>query len=233
MYLSAIVVAAGKGERLRSKVSKPLIKICNKPVIIYSLEILSKCGSIKDIIIAANSLNIDAIKREVKRYKINKVKGIVSGGIRRQDSVENGLKAVNNKADFVLVHDAARPFINNKIVLSTISQAKKYGASIAGVPVKATIKEVHSPQSTAHGNLIVKRTIDREKLWEVQTPQVFKKNLLLEAYEKYSDADVTDDAMLLEKMGVKVGVVLGSYNNIKITTPEDLIIAEAIAKIRK
>jgi len=230
MYLSAIVVAAGKGVRLRSKVSKPLVKINNKPVIIYSLEILSKCSLIKDIIIVANSLNIEAIKREVKRYKINKVKGIAAGGIRRQDSVENGLKAVNNSADFVLVHDAARPFINNKIVYSAIRQAKKYGAAIAGVPVKATIKQVTRSQGhKVTSELVVEKTIDRNKLWEVQTPQVFKKDLLLEAYDRSGDIDVTDEAMLLEKIGVKVGVTFGSYDNIKITTPEDLILAKAIA----
>lgn len=233
MFVSAVVVAAGKGLRLKSKIPKPLVRINSKPLVIYSLEVLSKHPLIKEIVIAVNSSNIEGIKQEVKRYKINKIKGITAGGIRRQDSVENGLKAVDSRADFVLVHDAARPFINNAIIYSAVQLAKKYGASIVGVPVKATIKEVHSPRSMVHGSFIVKRTIDRESLWEVQTPQVFKKSLLLEAYNKFRDIDVTDDAMLLEKIGVKVGVVSGSYSNIKVTTPEDLVIAEAIVKIQR
>lgn len=232
MFVSAIVVAAGKGLRLKSKIPKPLVRINSKPLIICSLEVLSKHPLIKEIVVAANLSNIDDIKREVKKYKINKVKGIAIGGIRRQDSVENGLKLVHSKSDFVLIHDAARPFINNTIVSSAIKKAKRYGASIVGVPVKNTIKEVYSSQFTVYKNPIVRRTIDRENLWEVQTPQVFKKKLFLEAYDKFKNIDVTDEAMLFEMMGVKVGVVFGSYDNIKITTPEDLIIAEAIARYK-
>lgn len=230
MFLSAIVAAAGQGIRLNSDIPKPLLKIGAKPAIIYSLESLCKYSLVKDIIIVANLSNIKGIKQQIKRYKIKKIKDIVLGGKRRQDSVRNGLSAADSRADFVLIHDAARPFIGIEVLPVLIKQAKKYGAAIVGVPVKATIKEVRSLRSMGHGSLIVKRTIDRENLWEVQTPQVFKKDLLLEAYDRFGDSDVTDDAMLLEKMGVKVGMVFGSYDNIKITTPEDLIIAQAIAK---
>ncbi len=229
MYISAVVVAAGKGLRLGSKTSKPLIRIKSKPLIIYSLEVLNKYGLIKEIIVVVNSQNYQEIINKIKQYKISKITDVVLGGTKRKDSVYNGLKAVNKRTDFVLIHDAARPFINNAILSSVIQHAKKYGAAIVGVPVKATIKQVTRAQEHkgARG-FVVDKTIDRENLWEVQTPQVFKKDLLLEAYDNFRDIDVTDEAMLLEKMGVKVGIVFGSYDNIKITTPEDLIIAEAI-----
>lgn len=232
MYISAVVVAAGKGLRLKSRISKPLVRINSKPLLIFSLEVLSKHPLIKEIVVVVNSANIKGIISKINEYKINKIKNIVAGGVRRQDSVENGLKAVNSRADFVLVHDAARPCINNTMVFSVIKQARKYGAAIVGVPVKNTIKRVTRPPGhKVTSDYVVEETVNREKLWEVQTPQVFKKSLLLEAYDKFR-GDVTDDAMLLEKMGVKVGVVFGSYENIKITTPEDVILAEAIYKIQ-
>ena len=122
-----------------------------------------------------------------------------------------------------MIHDAARPFIDKDTVTAVIKTAQNTGAAIVGVPVKATIKKLT-------GKFVVKATIEREGLWEIQTPQVFKKRLILNAYKKFGNADVTDDAMLVEKLGQRVSVVLGSYNNIKVTTPEDLILAQAIAK---
>lgn len=223
MYVCAIVVAAGKGKRLKSKTPKPLIKLGGKPIIIYSLRALSAHPSIKEIIVVANSLSIRQLTAAIKQHKINKVKAVVLGGLRRQDSVYNGLRAIPPQADLVLIHDGVRPFIDAKILSSLIKAAKLYGAAIVGVPVKATIKKVTS-------KFIVEKTIDRENLWEIQTPQVFKKGLILSAYEKFRNINVTDDAMLVEKMGKKVNVVSGSAHNIKITTPEDLAIAKAILK---
>ncbi len=221
--VAAIVVAAGKGLRLKSKIPKPLVNINNKPAIIYSLQVLSREPRIKEIIIAANLANIKDIQKVVKKYKISKVKKIILGGARRQDSVFNGLRLAGG--DIVLIHDAARPFIERKIVSSAIAQAQKTGAAIVGVPVKATVKAVGSSQG-----LVVRATLDRSRLWEIQTPQVFKKELLLAAYRKFGNTKVTDDASLVEKLGQKVRIVLGEYKNIKVTTPEDLILAEAIAK---
>ncbi|MFH1199004.1 MAG: 2-C-methyl-D-erythritol 4-phosphate cytidylyltransferase [Candidatus Omnitrophota bacterium] len=221
--VSAIVVAAGKGLRLKSKTAKPLINIDGKPAIIYALRVLNKEPRVKEIIIAANPDNIQGIRKVVKKYRINKAKKIILGGARRQDSVFNGLKVA--EGDMVLIHDAGRPFIDSKIVRFSIAQAQKSGAAIVGVPVKATIKAVGSSQA-----LVVRATLDRSRLWEIQTPQVFNKDLLLEAYRKFGNEKVTDDASLVEKLGKKVKIVLGSYNNIKITTPEDLVLAQAIAK---
>ncbi|MDD5355918.1 MAG: 2-C-methyl-D-erythritol 4-phosphate cytidylyltransferase, partial [Candidatus Omnitrophica bacterium] len=126
-----------------------------------------------------------------------------------------------------LIHDAARPFAGNKLVSSLIKASRAYGAAIAGVPVKATIKKIRGGNKKIKA---VEKTIERNTLWEIQTPQVFKKDLILKAYEKFGNIGVTDDAMLVEKLKKSVRVVLGAYNNIKITTPEDLMIARAIAK---
>ncbi len=223
MQVFAIVVAAGRGRRFKSKTPKPLIRLGGKPIIIYSLRALSAHPSIKEIIVVANSLSIRRVTAAIKQYKINKVKAVVLGGARRQDSVYNGLKAVPGQADLVLIHDGARPFIDAEILSSVIKAAGSCGAAIAGVPVKATIKKVSAES-------IVEKTIDREDLWEIQTPQVFKRDLILSAYRKFGDVKATDDAMLVEKMGGKVNMVLGPAHNIKITTPEDLAIAEAILK---
>ena len=230
MYVTAVVLAAGKGLRLKSKISKPLIKIDSKPLIIYSLNTLSKHPYIKDIIVVANRRNLQDIRNKIKQYRIDKIKDVVLGGQVRLASVVNGLRAIDNHTDLVLIHDGVRPFIDRDMVSSVIKTAKSSGAAIVGVPVKATIKRVVSCQLSVVSKFIVKKTLDRSKLWEIQTPQVFRKDLILKAYDKFGDIDVTDDAMLVEKLGAKVSVVLGTYNNIKITTPEDLIIAQAIAK---
>lgn len=226
MYVSAIVLAAGRGLRFRSKISKPLIEINSQPVIIYSLNALSRYPEIKDIILVVNQKNLKGIARTIKKYRIPKIKEIVLGGKERQDSVAKGLQSIDPKTGLVLIHDAVRPFIDKRIISSVIKEAKKSQAAIAGIPVKATIKKAVVNRSS----LIVHKTLDRKNLWEIQTPQVFKKDLILGAYKKFGKSKVTDDAMLVEKMGVEVSIVRGSDKNIKITTPEDLIIAKAIAK---
>ena len=231
-HISAIVVAAGKGLRFKSKLPKPVAKLNSKPIIIYSLEIISKHPLISEIILVVNKENQKAIVRETRNYHIGKIFKVVTGGRRRQDSVHNGLKEVDKKADFVLIHDAARPLIDSRILSSVINEASSSGAAIVGVPVKATIKKATRPQGhKVTSKAIVKETLDRNSLWEIQTPQVFDKNLILKAFDKFGKIHVTDDAMLVEKLGRKISIVLGSYRNIKITTPEDLSLAEAILKI--
>lgn len=230
MYVSAIVLAAGKGLRLNPKIPKPLIKINSKPVIIYSLNTLSKHPAVKDIIVVVNALNQKDIVNKIRQYAITKVRQIVLGGKERQDSVRNGLKAMDSSTDLVLIHDAVRPFISREGISSVIKEAQNCGAAILGVPVAATIKEVHSSKFMVHSKFKVKKTLNRENLWEIQTPQVFRKDLILEAYKRFGDREVTDDAALVEKLGAKVKLVRGSYFNLKITTPEDLVIAEAIVK---
>ncbi|MCX5706265.1 MAG: 2-C-methyl-D-erythritol 4-phosphate cytidylyltransferase [Candidatus Omnitrophica bacterium] len=221
--LSVILLAAGSGKRLKTKVSKVVFKLNSRPLVYYSLCTLSRCPEVNEITVVANAQNIKSIASVIRKYQIKKVSGIVLGGKRRQDSVANGLKAIDPKTRLVLIHDGARPFIEKEIISSVIKEAEKRGAAIVGVPVKATIKEARS-------KITVKRTLDRSKLWEIQTPQVFKKGLILKAYKKFNRIPATDDAGLVEKLGVRVGIVLGSYNNIKITTPEDLLLARGILK---
>ncbi len=232
MFATAIVVAAGKGKRFHSKLPKPLVKIGGKPIVIYSLEALNRHPAIREIIVVANPLNIRAIVAEIKRYGLKKIICVTLGGKRRQDSVYNGLKLIHPHTDLVLVHDAARPFIDKNIISASIKAAVSSGAAVVGVPVKATIKKVKTKKQKGKSKFIVEKTIDRQDLWEIQTPQVFKTNLILKAYRKSGSSGVTDDAMLVEKAGGKVVVVPGAYENIKITVPDDLILAEAIIKAR-
>lgn len=223
--VNAVVLAAGMGRRFKAKTSKALIKINSCPLIIYCLKVLSSHPYIKDIVVVVNPLNREGISDEIKKYKIRGIKGIVLGGSRRQDSVFCGLEAVGRGSELVLIHDGARPFIDKKTLSAVIREASEYGAAITALPVTATIKEVHRDR-------FVKKTLKREALWEIQTPQVFKADLLFEAYRKFGHTEVTDDSSLVEKSGAKVRVVMGSYSNIKVTTPGDLILAETIARLK-
>lgn len=208
---------------MKAALPKPLLKIDGKPIIVHTLEALAKNRDIKRILVAVNKDNLNRFKKVIGRYKIGKSLVFVSGGLTRGDSVENCLKQVSGETDLVLIHDAVRPFISPVLISRLIREAKKSRAVICGVPVKATIKKVTR-------QLIVAQTLDRENIWEIQTPQVFDKALLSEAYKRYGNRAVTDDASLVEKMGQKVKVIEGSYFNIKITTPEDLVLARAILK---
>lgn len=221
--LSAIIVAAGHGKRLKNVLSKPLVKIGKVPVLVYSLRILEKHPKIDEIIVVVNAKNQPAIKRLISSYHFKKINGLVLGGLRRQDSVYSGLSKVSSKSEWVLIHDAARPFLDGATISKVIQAAKQNGAAIVAVKPKATIK-------ISGRNNIVKKTLDRNELWEVQTPQVFNKKLILEAYKKFAQSVVTDDASLVEKLKRKVRLVQGSYQNIKITTGEDLLLAGLIAK---
>lgn len=256
MNLTAIVLAAGRGTRFsrpnssmisggipthisrmiesgKSRVSKPLFRIAAKPILIHSLLSLSRHPDIKDIIVVANSLNQKKIIAEIKKYRIMKIKGVVLGGERRQDSVVKGLAAIDNHTDFILIHDAARPFINTKIITCVIKAGRKYGAAITGVPVRPTIKQAKKINNNTDAVAFVEKTLDRKNLWEIQTPQVFKKSLIIKAYRKFGRLNVTDDASLVEKLNKKVSIVFGSYLNIKITAPEDIVIASGVLKNKR
>lgn len=229
MGVSAILLAAGESKRLKGKISKVILKLNSCPVIAYSLHVLNGHPQIKEIVVVGNPANVEDLRAILKQNKIHKPSKVILGGKRRQDSVLKGLKAISHKADFVLIHDAARPFITKGLISSVIKEARVAKAAIIGVPVKSTIKRL-----TASGKRqAVKETIDRKNLWEVQTPQVFSRKLILKAYEDFGAHKVTDDAMLVEKSGKRVKMVVGSHYNIKITTPEDLIIAKGIARLWK
>jgi len=221
--LSAIILAAGAGRRLKASVPKPLVEIRGRPAIIYSLEPFNKHPDIDEIILVTSAQNKAAIAKAIKSYSFKKIKALCLGGRRRQDSVYEGLKAVSPGSNWVIIHDSARPFINSKLITKVISAAKKTGAAILGIPVKATIKSVQE-------DFLVDKTVDRGNLWEAQTPQAFKKELILKAYNKYFQENFTDDASLVEKLGERVKIVQGSYENIKITTRVDLLFAGLIAE---
>ena len=228
-HVTAILLAGGRGSRIRSAVSKPLIKINSQPLIGFSLRTLQAHPQIKDIIVVVNARNKIGIAGVIEKSRLTKVIHFVEGGKRRQDSVYNALRFLPEAADLVLIHDAARPFVSAKVVVSAIRIANRYGAAIVGVPVKATIKKVRGKGVSDKG-YVVKKTLDRNNLWEIQTPQVFKKEIIVKAYAKFIDLTVTDDAALVEKLGKRIHVVEGEYSNIKVTTPEDLVLAEAIAR---
>lgn len=223
--VAAIVAAAGKGERLKSKVRKPFVLLGKEPILVWALKALEACVQIGEIILVVNQADMAKARSAVNRAKLKKVAKIVVGGKRRLDSVKNGLSEVNAEAKYVLIHDGCRPFVDKKIISSVIEEMEIFGAAIPCIAVKPTIKEVEK------GNFVA-ATLNRQSLAEVQTPQGFKKEILIRAYEKAlaEGIDATDDSALVERLGIKVKVVEGSYKNIKITTPEDLKYAKMLTE---
>ena len=218
--VSAIILAGGKGKRMGKDISKQFILVKGRPIIYYTIKKFSKCKLIDEIILVLPKDEIEYCKKEVLEKYSLKVDKIVEGGKERQDSVYNGLKAVKN-SDIVLIHDGARPFVSEKIILEGIENAKKYGAAAPGVMPKDTIK-VKDELSFS------KETLKRESLIAIQTPQVFRKDIIVECHKRVrrDNISVTDDTMVVEKYGYKVYLYNGDYTNIKVTTPEDLILCE-------
>ena len=219
---TAIVLAAGQGKRMGTKIQKQYLEIDEKPVLYYSLRAFEECELIDDIVLVVGGSQTNYCETQiVSKYGFKKIRAIVEGGKERYHSVANGLYVVED--GYVFIHDGARPFVNEEILHRVYNEVVKYKACVVGMPVKDTIK-------IADGNGFADVTPDRSLLWQVQTPQVFAVSLIKEAYKKLLESDtinVTDDAMVAEQMlGVKVKLVEGSYENIKITTPEDLKIAE-------
>lgn len=223
---AAIVLAAGSGKRMNSTVHKQYLALGGKPVLYYSLKAFEE-SSVSFIILVTGAGEEEYCRREIiEKYGIQKIKQIVTGGKERYHSVYEGLKAAGG-ADYVLIHDGARPFVDQGMILRSMEAVKEYQACIVGMPVKDTIKIVD------RANFAID-TPDRQQLWQIQTPQTFSYKMIYEAYKQMlmmEDDKITDDAMVLERItGQRVKVIEGSYQNIKITTPEDLIAAEAYQK---
>lgn len=216
-FVSAIIVAAGNSTRMQTKTSKQFIIIDGKPVLIKTLEAFQKCELISEIIVVCRKCDISQIKALAESFNITKVKSIVSGGSTRQESVFNGVKKISDKTAYIAIHDGARPFITSELVESVIKEAIDFRCASLAVPVKDTIKY-------ADENHIIEKTPDRNKLWAVQTPQVFERNIYLEAMTEAQNQnmDFTDDCQLIENIGSKVKLSIGNYSNIKITTIEDI-----------
>ena len=241
----AIVLAAGAGKRMNSKVAKQYIELNEKPILWYALNTFSESKLVSDIVLVVGAGEEEYVQKEiVDKYGFDKVKLICQGGAERYLSVWNGLQAImdagflvtdssngNNRNVYIAIHDGARPFVTEQILQDTLSAAKQYKSCVAAMPVKDTIKIADEDGFAA-------QTPKRDLVWAVQTPQVFEGLLIYNAYAKLiaeleeltkQGVAVTDDAMVVEYMtGEKVRLVKASYENIKITTPEDLILAQGI-----
>ena len=222
MEYQVVIPAAGQGKRMRAGKNKLLLKLNDCPVIVHTLLVFEHDENCTGIFLAINPSDRNAFEDLLSHYRIKKVVKLVEGGEERQHSVYNALLAVSH--DIVLVHDGARPFIKERTIQELVEVTNQTGAAIAAVPVKDTIKKVIDGKVT--------NTIERSSLWMVQTPQAFRVSILKKAHEEaIADSYLgTDDASLVERMNREVAVVESDYDNIKLTTPEDLYFAEAIVK---
>jgi 2-C-methyl-D-erythritol 4-phosphate cytidylyltransferase len=224
--IAAIIVAAGKGIRMNHSLPKQYLPLEGKPILAHTLLNLAQIPEINTINLVVSKDRIQWCKEKIiKRYDIKKVRKIVGGGKTRSDSVLNGLKNLDSQTEIVAIHDGVRPFLEESTFRNLVNQAKKFGAAICAIPLRDTLKKVNKNE--------VKSTEDRDGLWLVQTPQVFRYSVILDAYKKAKrdDLKATDDAAIVERLPHPVKIVEGSPLNIKITTPQDLVLAEAIYEI--
>lgn len=214
----AVIPAAGAGSRIGGKVKKQFLPLKGKPIIIHTLQRFEHCPEVDEIVVAVPESDIVEIEALLSKYRIHKVSKAIVGGKKRQDSVYNALQRITaRESDIILVHDAVRPFVDPKKISQVVKACKEFDAAVVAIQPKDTIR-----RSTGGG--FFDQTVDRTALWLVQTPQAFKAKILLKAFEK-ARADKfysTDEAALVERLGIKARIVEGTYDNIKITTPEDL-----------
>jgi len=225
MNYTVVLPAAGSGKRMKADKNKLLLELFGKPIFLYTLEVFQQDPNCEAIWLAVKEQERQLIEEYVKRHNITKVQGYATGGTERQDSVRACLEAIP-PCGVVLVHDAARPFIDREVIARLVETAQVSGAAIAGVPVKDTIKKAE--------NGIISETVDRNQLWMIQTPQAFRYSLILNA-AKAAQKDGfmgTDEAMLVERLNYPVAIVESTYENIKMTTPDDLVYGRAILESR-
>lgn len=219
----AIILGAGFSKRMKLKVPKQLARIDNKPVLAYALDVFERCKSIDGIILVCHRRIERPCRNLIKRYGYKKIEQICSGGATRQRSVFSALRKIKH-CDYIVIHDGVRPFVTGEIILKVLAAASIYGAATTAVRVQDTVVETK-------GDYIAK-TLDRNKLWQIQTPQAFKFGLLIQAHQRARRNKIfasTDDAQLVHKYeNNKVKIVQSSYKNIKITTPFDLYLARLI-----
>jgi 2-C-methyl-D-erythritol 4-phosphate cytidylyltransferase/2-C-methyl-D-erythritol 2,4-cyclodiphosphate synthase len=224
MRTIAIIPAGGAGKRLKSHIAKQYLLLDSLPVLVHTLKVFQKSKEIDEIIIALPPEDLVHIRQElIEKYGLTKVTNAVAGGNERQDSVRNCLMVIEGNCDLVVIHDAVRPFVTETLIKQVVDSAKTTSAAIAGVKTKDTIKEVKEDN-------IVGATVPRQNLWLTQTPQAFDFELLKKAYQTAYTENFygTDDASLVERMGKDVKMIEGSYENIKITTNEDMLMADAL-----
>ena len=222
-----IIAAAGNSSRMGAGVDKQFVMLAGKPVLWHTVNAFAQLPQIRQMLVTVSPGNADRVSALLQQMGVGIPWQVVAGGGERQDSVRNALELVSPSVELVMVHDGARPFVESSCVLKSMQAAAETGAAVVAVPVKDTIK-----CSDAAGN--VEQTLDRSRLWQVQTPQTFRRELLIKAHEQAAVAGVvaTDDAALVEWAGGSVNLVRGSYYNFKVTTPEDLVLAEAVAAER-
>lgn len=221
MHYKAIILAAGQGKRMQAKKNKLLLYVSARPIISHTLYVFEKDEWCKEIILVVSPQEAEEMKKIVRQFHFQKVRHFIAGGSERQFSVANGMKVIHDE-DIVLIHDGARPFVKKDHLHACAIKAHETGAAVLAVRVKDTIKKGNESY--------IEETLDRSSLWAMQTPQAFRGSLIKEALKKAADENYlgTDDASLVEKLGRRVAIVEGDYFNIKITTKEDLLFAEAI-----
>ncbi len=224
----AVIVSAGIGQRFMEGRKKQFFSLGGKPILAHTLDPFDASPLIRSILLVVGQEDQEyCLKEIIEKFQYQKISQIVPGGKRRQDSVKNGLDALSMDSEVVVIHDGVRPFVTREMIEDSIRSAIRFGAVITAMPVKDTIKMAH-PDGT------ILQTLERERLYQAQTPQTFQTPLIREAYRKAGEDHFvgTDDASLVEHLGKKVHILLGSYTNIKITTLEDLMLANLILKMR-
>lgn len=229
MKVTALIPAAGTGSRMETDIPKQFLTLAGQPVVVHTLQIFEAASEVQEIFLMVPPGLEDRCRKEwVKTFGLKKVAKLILGGASRQDSVYEGLKATTPDTEIVLVHDGVRPFVTLTMIRQTIEGAKRYDGALVAVAVKDTPK-------TADAGGWVTATLDRSSLWLAQTPQAFKRNVLIEAYRRaYTEGIVqADDAALVERLGYRVHIIPGAWDNLKITQREDLFLAEEILKMRQ
>ncbi len=216
-----MVVAAGRGERLRSPGNKAFVPLGGRPLVSYALEAFRACNEIREIVLVVAAEDVERARRELLAPNRGKSERVVAGGAERQASVAAALAEVNPATELVAIHDGARPFLTQELLVKCLEAAATHGAAVAALPATDTIKEASSDGA-------VLATLDRARLWLVQTPQVFRREIIVRAHQAATEAGIigTDDAFLVERIGHRVQLVMGDSDNIKITWPEDVLWAE-------
>jgi 2-C-methyl-D-erythritol 4-phosphate cytidylyltransferase len=228
MKADAVIVSAGKGHRFMEGKKKQFYFLADKPILAHTLYKFESCPLIRSILLVVGQEDMDYCLSEIiEKYQYRKISQLVPGGKRRQESVKNGIDVLPKGAEVVVIHDGVRPFVTTEMIEESIRSAARLQAVVMAMPVKETIKMVQQDGT-------VLKTIDRESLWQIQTPQTFQVNVIKEAYHRATEDGFigTDDASLVERLGVKVHILQGSYSNIKITTPEDLVLAQLILQMQ-
>jgi 2-C-methyl-D-erythritol 4-phosphate cytidylyltransferase len=222
----AVVVAAGRGTRMGTSESKQYLLLEDKPILVHTLEVFEKLAEVAEVALVVGPNEVERCAVLVQAYGLHKVKSIVVGGAERQHSVYQGLRTLGT--EWVMVHDGVRPFVTLDAIRGVCGKAEEIGAAVLAVPVKDTIKKVDEAG-------LIESTPDRRSLWAIQTPQAFRRSLLLESHERAERESFlgTDDAMVVERYGMPVAVAHGDYTNLKITTPDDLALASLLLESRR